>query len=199
MIKIVEKQFTQEEWRDIVSGFEDLSLTQTWEYGAAKARTGSGKVSRALFFEGSEVVGAVQAAVRTVPGLRTGGLVWINRGPLWRRSGREEDILRLRLMFLELRRYWVEERKMYLYLTPPLLQDRNSLEVVEEAGFSFRHSAPGWASELVSLTGSTEDIRKGLRQKWRNCLNKSERSGLTCETGDSAELLEEVFSDYKEF
>ena len=59
---------------------------QTWEYAQAKAAISSWRVKRAIFQDGDVIVGAVQALIRPIP-LIDGGLVWINQGPLWRRSG----------------------------------------------------------------------------------------------------------------
>src|SRR3990172_9475340 len=68
MLSLSIQDFGQKEWAEIVSQFHDLSLLQTWEYGLAKARTGSWKVQRGIFLENEHVVGAFQALVRTIPG-----------------------------------------------------------------------------------------------------------------------------------
>ncbi len=103
MLRLVNRAFSQSEWTDIVSAFYDLSLLQTWEYAEAKQQTGPWRVERAVCVDGERIVGAVQALVRPVPFLGK-GLVWINRGPLWRRQ-LEGDISTLRLMLEEISRY----------------------------------------------------------------------------------------------
>src|SRR2546422_60799 len=88
VMRLVVRDFSQSEWTEIVSGFQDLSLMQLWEYGQAKAALESWQVDRAVLLEGNGVAGAVQAVLRTVPWLRRRA-VRINRGPLWRRTPHE--------------------------------------------------------------------------------------------------------------
>ena len=85
------RHFGQDEWHNIVSSMEDLSIMQTWEFGEAKAKIGPWKVSRGLFWKDEEIAGAIQAMIRTIPFL-TRGLVWINRGPLIKDKSKGYDI-----------------------------------------------------------------------------------------------------------
>jgi lipid II:glycine glycyltransferase (peptidoglycan interpeptide bridge formation enzyme) len=195
MIRMEIKDFGQDEWNDIVSGIDALSLMQTWEFGEAKALTGPWKVSRATFQKGDETLGAAQAMIRTVP-LLNRGLVWINRAPLLKNSDLTQpdvyvDILR------ELKKYWVDEKKMYLRIASPLMASDENYAIFEKAGYLRATETDGWTSEIVDLSLPTDDFRKGLQQKWRNCLNKSERLEVTCKTGSSDVLMDEMLDDYK--
>lgn len=195
MVRMEIRDFGQDEWNDIVSDIDTLSLTQTWEFGEAKVLTGPWKVSRAVFQEGGETVAAAQAMIRTVP-LLNRGLVWINRAPLMKNSDLTQpdvyvDILK------ELKKYWVDEKKMYLRIAPPLMAFDSSYAIFEKAGYLRATETDGWASEFVDLSRSIEELRKGLQQKWRNCLNKAERLEVTCEIGSSDVLMDELLDDYK--
>ncbi len=194
MVHMEIRAFGQEEWDDIVSTLDDLSLMQTWEFGEAKAQIGPWKVWRAIFREGDETIGAAQAMIRTIP-LLNRGLVWINRAPLLKNKDMLHSDIYVDIL-KELKRYWVDEKKMYLRIAPPLMAFESSCELFKEAGFLRASKKDGWASEIVDLSRSLEDLRKGLKQKWRNCLNKAERLEVTCELGSSATLMEEMLADY---
>lgn len=195
MVRMEIRDFGQDEWDDIVSDIDALSLMQTWEFGEAKALTGPWKVSRAVFQKGEETVGAAQAMIRTVPFLNR-GLVWVNRAPFLKNSGMAQSDVYID-MLRELKKYWVDEKKMYLRIAPPLMASYENYAIFEKAGYLRATETDGWASEIVDLTRSTEELRKGLQQKWRNCLNKAERLEVICETGSSDVLMDELLNDYK--
>jgi len=194
MLSLSIRNFGQDEWAELVSQFQDLSLLQTWEYGLAKARTGSWKVQRGIFLENEHVVGAFQALVRTIPGLHR-GLVWINRGPLWERDGNSNSS-RLLSMIGELRRYWVHQRHMYLRVAPSSREGQIEPGSFQEIGYCLDESLSGWASARVDLFQPAETLRGQLQQKWRNCLNKAERLGLVVESGSGASLFEGFLAEY---
>ncbi len=196
MIRLVTKEFSQQEWTDIVSGFRDLNLIQTWEYGEAKARTGPWKVSRAILMDGPEVLAACQSMVRPLPFLG-GGLVWISQGPLWRRPG-EPNISGLLNMLGELKVYWVAEHRMYLRVAPRVYQEEANAALFAPYGYAVVKGAPGRASARLDLSRSTETLRRNLQQKWRNCLNKAERLNLTCESGTGDQVFRQVLEEYEE-
>lgn len=187
--------FGQDEWNDIVSDIHTLSLMQTWEFGEAKAKTDPWKVWRAIFRKGDETVGAAQAMIRMFPFLNR-GLVWINRAPLLKnrymaQSDEYIDMLR------ELKKYWVDEKKMYLRIAPPLKASGENYAIFEKAGYLRATETDGWASEIMDLSHSTEDLRKGLQRNWRRNLKKAENLAVTCEMGNSDILMDEVLDDYK--
>ncbi len=195
MIRMEIRDFGQEEWNDIVSDIDARSFMQTWEFGEAKALTGPWKVNRAIFRKGNETVGAAQAMIRTVP-LLNRGLVWINRAPLLKNSDSTQPDVCVD-MLCELKKCWVDKEKMYLRMAPPLMASNENYAILKEAGYLRATETDGWASEIVDLSRSIEELRKGLQQKWRNCLNKSERLEITYEAGSSDVLMDELLDDYK--
>jgi len=195
MVRLEIKDFGQEKWNDIVSDIDTLSLMQTWEFGEAKAETGSWKVSRAVFHIDNETVGAAQAMIRTVP-LLNRGLIWINRAPLLKNSDPTQPDVYVSIL-RELKKYWVDKKKMYLRIAPPLMASDENYAIFKKAGYLQVTKTDGWASDIVDLSLSLEELRKGLQQKWRNCLNKAERGEVTCETGSSDILMDELLDDYK--
>ena len=195
MLSLSIHDFGQNEWAELVSKFQDLSLLQTWEYGLAKAQTGPWKVQRGIFLDNEHVVGAFQALVRTIPGLDR-GLVWINRGPLWERDGNPNSSLLLG-MIKGLRNYWVDQRHMYLRVAPSSREGQIEAKLLQEIGYRLDESLPGWASERVDFSQPVGTLRGQLQQKWRNCLNKAEKLALVVEAGSETSLFEEFLVEYR--
>lgn len=196
MIEIVTRQFSPEEWTETISAFNDLSLMQTWEYAEAKAQASPWKVDRAIFVKAGNVIGAAQAMVRRVPWSRN-GLVWISRGPLWRREENARAAEGL-AMLDALRKYWVDERGMYLRILPTFLEAEVPANSFAEIGYRGADRAITWSSAVVDLTQTRETLRGRLQQKWRNCLNKAEREGIVIESGTAENLFREMLVEYRQ-
>lgn len=190
------EEIEQREWYKIISKFEDISLIQLWEYNQAKVSLGQGRVMQHFFWKKNEIVGAAQGIIRTIPFCKR-GLVWINRAPLWRKIGEKENVALLEKMLKELRKYWVDRKRMYLRIAPSLLDSEEYQIILKKAGYSLCSPCFKWTSARINLTRPEQDLRKGLKQKWRNCLNKAERFGLSFEFGNSLELISELIFDYK--
>jgi hypothetical protein len=164
-------------WDRRIARYADLSLPQTGGYGAARAEQGAWKLERGIVERDGREVAAAQVLLRAVP-IVGGGLAWISRGPL----GASAEVL------AALRRHFVEERGLYLRVAPP-----TSAAIVAPG---FRSAgATGWSSAVVDLTLEEAALRARLDQKWRNGLNKAERSGARVEPG----TLREFIAEYRGF
>ena len=77
--RVETKNFSREEWTVLISGFRDLSLPQTWDYGAV---LDGWQVERTVILaeKGDPPLGAVQALIRPVPGRGRRGVVRVVRG-----------------------------------------------------------------------------------------------------------------------
>lgn len=195
-MELVSRDFSQDEWARIAGGFLDLDLMQTWEYATAKSRTGSWRVERAVFDEGGRVVGAVQALVRPLP-ILGGGLVWINRAPLWRRTGETGDVERLMAMLAALRQHWVSVRCMYLRVAPPAPQ--GLLEEAAMEALGYQRDGSGWASAVLDIRRPEVELRRSLNRNWRRQLLRAEAAGVRCVAGTSAEQFEEFLEEFRGF
>lgn len=165
-----------DDWQARLRGFDDLSLTQTWAYGEAKAATGPWRVERGVLRDGDAVVGCVQVLVRRLPGGLPGGLAWIARGPLWRRPGEDGPAARLGGILSALAEHFAARRGFYLRVAPPAVE--GALEPVSRDTALRITATRGWASARLDLTRPRDDLRTGLVQKWRNAVNKAERTGV---------------------
>ncbi|MDP3244348.1 MAG: peptidoglycan bridge formation glycyltransferase FemA/FemB family protein [bacterium] len=194
MLKIETKNFSQQEWSDIVSNFDDLNIMQTWAYGETKAQLQGWKVARQLFTRDGLIVGAGQAMVKTVPFLGK-GLVWINRAPLWQRKEEANDQSILKEILVALRKHWVEKEKMYLRVAPTLINSLENAALLKNFGYNFLPDSH-WISATLDLTKDEKALRCGLDKKWRNCLSKAEGLKIDCSIGTSEEFFEKAVNDY---
>jgi lipid II:glycine glycyltransferase (peptidoglycan interpeptide bridge formation enzyme) len=166
-----------EEWDRRIARYPDLSLVQTGAYGEARAAQGEWRVERGMIERDGREVAAAQALVRTLP-VVGGGLAWIGRGPLGADAASLDAV----------RRHFVEERGLYLRVAPPVASP------IMAQGFRATESL-GWASAVVDLAQDLTALRAGLEQKWRNGLNKAERSGAVVERSSVADFV----AEYREF
>ncbi len=173
MLKLVERPFTAPEWTDLTSRFEDLSLMQTWEYGAALANSGPWQIDRAVFEDEGAVVGAIQAVTRRTPFFR-GGFAWVNRGPLWRLSSDTHPQV-LGQMLGEARSLWADRRHMYLRIAPPVSKDDWDAGLRTMTGYTPAREGNGWASARLDLSLDLDVMRQRLDKRWRNSLANAER------------------------
>lgn len=196
-IEISANVWPESEWTRLAEGYRDLNLLQTWAYGDAKAATGSWRPERRVLLRAGKPVGVFQALVRSVPG---GGLAWINRGPLWRRSedGKVEALTTLVAILRAMRREYATKRRLYLRIAPALPEEEAAAVDFSAAGFAAAET-PGWASAMLDLSPDLSVLRQRLHQKWRNALNKAERAGLDVRSGSDGAAWDDFLALHRRF
>ncbi|MBT4118868.1 MAG: GNAT family N-acetyltransferase [Rhodospirillaceae bacterium] len=196
MSKIEIRDFSSSEWDALQSRFGDRSLVQDWAYGEAKTEDGGWRVERGVLHSGQEITSIFQALIRPIP-VFSGGLVWINRAPLWQTTtGQGPEVYGEALH--QLYSYYVLERGMYLRLAPSHVPGETTILDASTCGLQDAGMS-GWASTVLDLTRAQDDLRAGLKQKWRNCLNKAERANLEIASGTGADLFAEFLESYRAF
>jgi hypothetical protein len=200
MAQYAVRDYSQRDWTGILSAFPSPNLIQSWEFGEARAAAGGWRVERGVVTGEASVkkpvLAAAQVMIRPLPGVG-GGLAWISRGPLWRGSGNDGPAEFSRVL-AALRRHYVDDLGLYLRIAPPLADKDGA--VTASAAAEFETTATrGWASASVDLSQSTEQLRRGLKQKWRNGLNKAERSGIAVEDGFDDALFDGFLREYRTF
>ena len=197
MIRISTKSISHGGWTSLVAEFEGHNLLQSWEYGAARAETSAWRIERCVFRDGDSMVAVAQVMFRLLPVLG-GGLAWINRGPLWRRTGAETSSDTLVAVLGALRDHYAVKRGLYLRIAPPVVEGDAAVSRFAEAGFHDT-GTHGWASAMLELAIGDTALRAGLHQKWRNALNKAERSNIVLECGSRGAVFEGFLAEYRDF
>ena len=85
---------------------------------------------------------------------------------------------------------------MYLRIAPPVLENVAVADGLATTDCGQVDAGSGWASARVDLSQTVETLRRQLQQKWRNCLNKAERLGLTAQGGSNEEKFSELIASY---
>jgi hypothetical protein len=187
----------KEQWHNIIIDFRDCTINQTWDFGAALA--GERNLSHIVVRRQEKVCAAVQVRTRLVPVLG-GGLAYVIGGPLWRKEGNDSELCDLGVALRFLREEYIIKRKMMLFIRPniytndPKVEDLRAL--FRENGY--RHQNSAQKTMIINLDAPIATLRKGLDQKWRNCLNKSERQGLELLEGDDESLFRSFKTLYLE-
>lgn len=200
-------------WERNLAAFADANYRQAWEYGhAAAAHVGAASEHVALVRD-SAVRGMADVRVKALPvvgGVVGGGVAYVNGGPLVRRVGEgiNEHRVRLRETVAALHAEYVKRRGMVLRAVGTIgdagwntAQD----EVWRETGFVATTMAAAYRTMMVPLRDEAgnpktiETIRAGLAQKWRNCLNKAEKQGVTVTVSRDVESMRRFAALYDEF
>lgn len=191
MIRYEPAQFGQSEWNAIIASFEPINLMQDWAYGEAKAQTGGWHTERGILSQDNKFVGAAQVLIKSIPVIG-GGLAWLNRGPL------HQEGLDVRELLTALATHYSLERGLYLRIAPPIGADEFSAVSLKDTPLQNTDTS-GWASAVLDLSTDIEDLRTGLRQNWRNALNKAERGGVTIDAGEDIAFLDGFLDEYRTF
>lgn len=153
-------------------------MLQHWQYAVAKEQVGKFKAVRFLVVSGAgKAIALAQFLVRNVPFV--GGVARMNRGPLLIGEVDDEERVKLVANVLVALRNEARKRKWWLMQVAPELQNSKATrQSLRDLGFH-QLSVDPWASGLFSLSPSEAELLAGLKAKWRNCLRKGLRLGIS--------------------
>ena len=190
MFTIKESEFL--EWQTYIEKCQKINILQYWQYGAAKERSSNWKVIRFIISDDEgKVVAISQFLTRTFPII--GGIARMNRGPLLLRNldlDHEQaenialNVVKALLKEAKSRRWWL------IQIAPEILDGEGARKYLESIGLKKIPITPS-ASGLLSLESNEDALMKSLKGKWRNCLRKGLKLGvsITKKEGTSEELV----------
>lgn len=186
-----------ERWSALSKEFDDANYRQTPAYAtAAAARVGADSENVAIH-DGGRLIGLCNVRTRRVPFLPL-GLAYINGAPLvGRGDARINREVVLSHCLTALRDEFVSRRGNVLRIVGVARKDLPVDEVNRtflNAGFVPANVKGRYRTILLNIGRELSEIRRGLDQKWRNVLNKSERQGLEVIRGTASTLFEEFSS-----
>lgn len=175
---------TQEAWQSFLSQAPHSNYFHTWEYGLAAEATTKQQPLRGVVFHKGAPIGMVQATEKSyLWGLFS--MVRVMRGPIWLKTDIPEYIKACALY--EIQCDLKNGLKRILSIMPEMEMSDLSIEILK--GLNFRRAMKGHTTSIISLQKPVEDLRKGLKQKWRNGLNAAERRGLQVSNDGDLDLL----------
>jgi lipid II:glycine glycyltransferase (peptidoglycan interpeptide bridge formation enzyme) len=183
---------TAEKWTEILVQFRDACLYQSWSYGAV--RWGANNLAHLILWKGDQVAAAAQIRIMCFP--LVGGIAYVTWGPLWKRKGQPDNPEVLCEMFRALRKEFAERRKFFLRVLPSDEDTDSESLVARIAQRGFTWSKTSYQTIVMDLTLSPDELRKSMRNTWRQTLQKAERAGVEVEEGTSVELFRECLEVY---
>lgn len=187
-------------WRDILAGFSDASIYQSWAYGAIRWQ--SQNLSHCVLRHQGEVRVAAQLRIVRVPLLKA-GIAYLRWGPLCRSRTGGFDANLLAKFLRGLQQEYCVRRGLCLQIIPHVwlgsADAQTYAAVLQDAGL---RAEPSFMSHhrtvVVGLAPEPETLRKSLDKKWRNQLNAAEKNGLTLEISDQAAAYGEFLMLYQD-
>lgn len=154
---------------------EGNNWMQTWAYAKATNKRDYKSVRPVMIKWDSQPVGLM-----LIHEIRLGPLHFIElkRGPLWFKQTLQSHSPHtlLKAFALEFNRQYPSgffKRRRWL---PEFIKSAEAEDILNHSGFKSRRET--FATVHIDLRLSAEELRKNLKQKWRNCLNKAEKQNL---------------------
>lgn len=179
------KELTFEQWGSHWQHVSKTNILQCWQYGEAKKQAEGWRVVRFLILNNNDQpIALAQMLSRSLPLL--GGIARLNRGPLLldeppvdQTIVRVVESLRALLREARRRRWWV------LQIAPELSDNEMVLMDLKRMGLR-RRPEPSFASGRLALDVDEKTLLMGLNGKWRNCMRKGERLGVSVSHHESS-------------
>ena len=190
-------EVSPERWDRHWMQLRQVNVLQCWQYGAAKEQAEGWRAWRFLISDrDGRPVALAQLLTRSLPVL--GGIARLNRGPLLLEELPDEQATELALGALRALLQEARRRRWWMVQVAPELPGTEAVRGgLEQVGLR-RQPGPAWASGRLVLGVDEKDLLMGLDGKWRNCLRKGERLGVTVtrQTGGGPEA-EHLISRYR--
>ena len=184
-------------WHRQLEKFDDANIYQTWSYEAV--RSGEEKLSHLVLKLDGEVVAAAQARIVTLPHTAI-GVAYFRWAPLWRAPDNPPDPAAFVQAIRALRNEYACRRGLLVRILPVVYEDqaRVFLSLLQEEGYAPSDAGSSQRTLLIDLTRSVKELREGMEQKWRNCLNHAERNDLRVEVSVEEAAFEKFIAIYKQ-
>ena len=172
------KVLSRDEWETYWILCQHTNLLQSWQYGEAKEQAEGWQAQRFLIVnEKAQAIALAQVLTRVLPFF--GGIARLNRGPLLLVNHPVVAEVPLKLAALQVLLKEAHRRRWWLLQAAPELPDTTSARLgLQALGFK-KIAAPAWASARMSLKTNEQALLMGLNGKWRNCMRKGVRLGVT--------------------
>lgn len=147
----------------------------------------------------NKIVAAAQIRIVRIPVLGLGA-AYIRWGPLCQLRNQNADPDVFRMAVRALRNEYVCLRGLILRIFPILYDDNANLclETLQQEGYTPTPEESPQRTLILDIQPPLEEIRKNLKQKWRNCLNRAERNQLELIEGTDDSLFVDFIGLYRE-
>jgi len=193
------RRLDRKEWSNLASGFLDYNYRQLWAFGNEAAnRVGAISEYVAICYS-NKIIGLANVRIKKLP-LFNIGIAYITGGPLVRKR-KQQGLDSFRLCLKVLQHEYVRKRSLILRIICPIAEKNcmsEQIKLFENANYSLTNMSKVYRTMVVDLERSESEIRTGLHQKWRNCLNRSEKNHLNIIKGTDTTIFQKFNKLYME-
>lgn len=184
-------------WHKIINDFSDANIYQTWSYD--EIRSGRKRMSHLILKKNGIIVATAQVRIVKIPVINA-GIAYVFWGPLWKIKNTDPDLDIFSQAIRALRNEYAARRGLLLRLYPVLFKDEADifLPIFNGEGYHLSQTKKVGSTILIDLSPNLETLRKGLDQKWRNCLNRAMKNNLELIEDNNDEMFEMFISLYRE-
>ena len=184
---------TKNEWNNLITLFDDVTIFQTWEYGEKNSM----HLSHLVLKYADDVVACAQVRIFKPPIFKA-GIAYINHGPLWIiKNNKNIDVLK-KIANVLIQEY-VNSRKLSLKVNLEYEKTDSYANDIMDIFIEFGYIKKEHKEQhpILTLNNSIEELRKGLDQKWRNQLNIADRNSLEIIEGYEDQYITEFSKIFK--
>jgi lipid II:glycine glycyltransferase (peptidoglycan interpeptide bridge formation enzyme) len=184
-------------WHEIINNFSDANIFQTWSHD--EIRFGRKRISHLILKKDGQIVAAAQVRIVKIP-FTAIGIAYVFWGPLWKLKESDVNTDIFTQAIRALKSEYAQRRGLLLRINPLLFNDESDvfLPILKNEGFALLQKETPSRTLLVNLSPDLDILRKGLDQKWRNCLNRAMKNDLELLEGDSDEMFAMFIGLYEE-
>lgn len=180
------------EWLQLAPKCNTYNYRQSWAFGSACAlRLNAVCEHIAIQKPNGVIVSLADVRIKKIPFLG-GGIAYINGGPLMLLCNDYNEEIFTKTISAVTNEYNTK-RGLTLRIAPPPRADERKKDIdFLYLNLGFTNTNQEKKTLFLDLSLELSVIRKNLHQKWRNCLNKSEKSNIKLLSGKET-------SDFKKF
>lgn len=184
-------------WHALLDTFADASIYQAWAYEAA--RSALARVSHLVVRRADHVVAAAQLRIVKLPFVDV-GVAYSRWGPMWRRRGQPADPQVLAVALEAIRHEYGLRRGLEVRVLPGETDDTGGSvkSLLATRGYERLQAERAQRTLIMSLDRTLPELRAGLDQKWRNCLNRGLKNDLVIVEGNEDELFARFIGIHKQ-
>ena len=163
-------------WHEALQNFDDANIYQTWNF--ALLVQDEKIVKHFAIYSNQTLICLVKVRIRTIPIIKR-GIAYIFNGPIWQKKNQVNDVQLLSDIVAALKEEFVVKQQLVLRIQPYIFSDLvTNLDFIGNLGFNRLEKIRKYQTLVLYLDKELDEIRKNFKQKWRNCLNQSERNEL---------------------
>lgn len=178
-------KWTHRQWEQAFSEISESSLLQSYDYARAICPLYKQRARWGVIEIGGVDAGLVQIVEA---GLMKNLIhaIMLDRGPLWFDGFGDDE--QVRAFFDRFNREFPRRFGRRRRIIPEIADSPASRSMFETLGYE-RQNTPGYQTIWIDLSENLERLRSGMKQKWRNALQKAEKSELSIEWDRQGDTL----------